>query len=115
SSDADGLVKGVIVVMNGDLKINNSADDFQGSMIVRDGIIDGAADTTAINCTDSGAVMDFCSSGVVGIQGWVNVQSDIKLAGTVDGFLPSEMATGLSSLVKVTRWSYRECYNTSCN
>ena len=115
SSDADGLVKGVIVVMNGDLKINNSADDFQGSMIVRDGIIDGAADTTAINCTDSGAVMDFCSSGVVGIQGWVNVQSDIKLAGTVDGFLPSEMATGLSSLVKVTRWSYRECYNTSCD
>lgn len=115
SSDADNLVKGTIVVMNGDLKISNSADDFQGAMIVRDGIIDNAADNTAINCTDNGPRMDFCSSGNVTIQGWVNVQSDIKLAGTVDGFLPSEMATGLSSLSKVTQWSYRECYNTTCS
>ena len=94
SSDADNVVKGTIVVMNGDLKINNSADDFQGAMIVRDGIIDGAADTTAINCTDNGPVMDYCTSGNVTVQGWVNVQSDIKLAGTVDGFLPDEMASG---------------------
>jgi hypothetical protein len=115
SSHADNVVKGVIVVINGDLKINNSADDFQGAMIVRDGINDGAADNTPINCTDNGALMDYCSSGQVDIQGWVNVQSDIKLAGTADGFLPSEMSTGLSSLVKVSQWSWRECYNTTCN
>jgi hypothetical protein len=115
SSDADNLVKGIIVVVNGDLRISNSADDFQGAMIVRDGINDGAADNTAINCTDNGPVMDFCSSGQVDIEGWVNVQSDIKLAGTVDGFLPSEMATGLSSLAKVTQWSWRECYNRTCS
>ena len=115
SSSADSVVKGTIVVMNGDLKMSNSADNFQGAMIVRDGIIDGAADTTAINCNDSGAVMDFCSSGSVTIEGWVNVQSDIKLAGTVDGFLPDEMATGLSSLVKVSQYSWRECYTTNCN
>jgi Tfp pilus assembly protein PilX len=115
SSAADNVVKGTIVVMNGDLKISNSADPFQGAMIVRDGIIDGAADDTQINCNDSGPVMDFCSSGQVGIEGWVNVQSDIKLAGTVDGFLPDEMATGISSLIKVSQFSWRECYTTTCN
>src|SRR5215217_1484289 len=115
SSSADNVVKGTIVVMNGDLKINNSADDFQGAMIVRDGINDGAADNTSINCTDSGPVMDYCASGQVDVQGWVNVQSDIKLAGTVDGFLPDDMATGISSLVKVSQYSWRECYTTNCN
>ena len=115
SSDADNLVKGTIVVMNGDLKINNSADDFQGAMIVRDAINDGAADNTAINCNDNGPLMDYCASGNVNVQGWVNVQSDIKLAGTADGFLPDEMSSGLSSLVKVSQYSWRECYNTTCN
>jgi hypothetical protein len=51
----------------------------------------------------------------VDVQGWVNVQSDIKLAGTVDGFLPDEMASGLSSLVKVSQYSWQECYTTNCN
>jgi hypothetical protein len=116
SSDADNLVKGIIVVINGDLKINQSADDFQGAMIVRDPIEAGnATDNTSITCTDNGAVMDYCSSGQVRVEGWINVQSDISLAGTADGFLPSEMSTGLSSLVKVSQWSWRECYNTTCS
>jgi hypothetical protein len=115
SSDADNLVKGIIVVMNGDLKISNSADDFQGAMIVRDPIETGNnTDNTQIRCTDNGAALDYCSSGQVRIEGWVNVQSDIFIAGTADGFLPSEMSTGLSSLSRVTMWSWRECYNTTC-
>jgi hypothetical protein len=116
SSDADNVVKGTIVVMNGDLRINNSADDFRGAMIVRDGLDNGAGDPNSpINCTDDDVKMDYCASGQVDVQGWVNVQSDIKLAGTVDGFLPDEMATGISSLVKVSQYSWQECYTTNCN
>jgi hypothetical protein len=29
--------------------------------------------------------------------------------------LPDEMSSGLSSLVKVSQYSWRECYNTTCN
>jgi hypothetical protein len=116
SSDADNLVKGTIVVMNGDLKIGQNADDFQGALIVRDPLDAGNdTDTTAINCNDTGTRMDYCSAGQVDIQGWVNVQSDIKIAGSVDGWLPSEMSTGLTSIVKVSQYSWRECYNRTCN
>jgi hypothetical protein len=84
-------------------------------MIVRDPIETGNnTDNTLIRCTDNGATLDYCSSGQVRIEGWVNVQSDIFIAGTADGFLPSEMSTGLSSLSRVTMWSWRECYNTTC-
>jgi hypothetical protein len=116
SSDADNTVKGTIVVMNGDLKIGQNADNFRGAMIVRDPVDAGnATDNTQINCNDTGATLDYCSNGNKVIEGWVNVQSDIAIAGTADGFLPDEMTTGLTSLVKVSQYSWQECYTTNCN
>lgn len=116
SSDADNLVKGTIVIMNGDLNTNSSADDFQGVMVVRDpNDTDNGTDSTAVGCLDSGTVMDFCHDGSLNIEGFVNVEGDIQLGGSVDGFLPAELATGLPGLFKVSQWSWRECYNTTCD
>ncbi len=105
SSDADNKVKGIIVVMHGDLNTNSSSDPFQGSMIVRDGN-DG-------NNTESDT-MTFDNGGNVNIEGFVNVEGDMKLRGSVDGFLPAEMATGLPGLFRVSPWSWRECYSLNC-
>jgi hypothetical protein len=59
--------------------------------------------------------MDYCGSGVVNVEGFVNVEGDMKVGGNISGLWPLEMSTGLPSLVNVSLWSWRECYNTSCN
>jgi hypothetical protein len=117
ASGDDNVVKGTIVVMNGDLRTSPSAGDpFQGALIVRDpNDSDNGLDNSAIGCTDSGKVMDFCNAGDFQIEGFVNVEGDIALRGDVDGFLPAELATGLPGLFKVNQWSWRECYNTTCD
>jgi hypothetical protein len=118
TAEGDGnVVEGTIVVVNGDFNTSPSArDPFQGAIIVRDpNDADNGLDGTAINCNDNGNVMDFCNSGSFDIEGFVNVEGDIKLNGNVDGFLPAELATGLPGLFKVSQWSWRECYNTTCN
>lgn len=106
SSDADNKVKGIIVVMHGDLETSSSSEPFQGAMIVRDGN-DG-------NTTESD-IMKFDNGGNVNIEGFVNVEGDLKLGGTTDGFLPAEMATGLPGLFRVRLWSWRECYSIDCS
>lgn len=116
SGDSDNKVKGIIVVVNGSLDTSSSSDPFQGAMIVRDpNDTDNGTDNTDINCNSAGTVMDFCNSGSVEIEGFVNVEGDMKLAGSVDGFLPAEMANGLPGLFKVSLWSWRECYSTTCS
>lgn len=106
SSDTDNLVKGTIVVVNGDLGTNSSADDFQGAIIIRDPI-----DTD--NNLDSN-VMHYENGGSINMEGILNVEGDISLRGSVDGFLPAALASGLPGLSKVSLWSWRECYNTTC-
>jgi hypothetical protein len=106
SSDADNKVKGIIVVMHGDLNTNSSSDPFQGTMIVRDGRDDNNAESD---------IMKFDNGGNVNIEGFINVEGDIKLGGTTDGFLPAEMATGLPGLFRVSLWSWRECYSVNCS
>lgn len=116
SSDADNLVKGTIVVLNGDLDTSSSADDFQGVMVIRDpDDTDNASDTTDINCNDNGTVMDFCNGGSLNIEGYVNIEGDMSLGGSVDGFLPAPLVNGVPGLFRVSQWSWRECYNTACN
>jgi hypothetical protein len=117
SSDADNLVKGTIVVVNGDLDTSSSSDAFQGAMIVRDpNDADNGGDTTSITCNDSSStVMDFCNSGSVNIEGFVNVEGDMRLGGNVGGFLPSELVNGLPGLFRVSLWSWRECYTATCS
>jgi len=119
SGNPDDKVKGTIVVMHGNLEMSNSGatDTFQGAMIVRDGIDNdtvGATDTINCNNTTS-SIMYYCSAGNSVVEGYINVEGDLRLAGDVAGILPSELYAGLPGLVKVSRWSWRECYNTSCN
>jgi hypothetical protein len=106
SSDADNKVKGIIVVMHGDLTTNPSSDPFQGTMIVRDGRDDNNAESD---------IMKFDNDGNVNIEGFVNVEGDMILGGNIGGFLPAQMATGLPGLFRVNLWSWRECYSTTCN
>jgi hypothetical protein len=105
SSDADNKVKGIIVIVHGDLNTNSSSDPFQGSMIVRDANDDNDAESD---------IMKFDNGGSVNIEGFVNVEGDMRLGGNVDGFLPAEIATGLPGLFRVSLWSWRECYSTTC-
>lgn len=106
SSDADNKVKGIIVVMHGDLDTNSSSEPFQGAVIVRDGDDGNTAESD---------IMKFDNGGNVNIEGFVNIEGDIKLGGTTDGFLPAEMATGLPGLFRVNLWSWRECYSIDCS
>lgn len=107
SSDTDNLVKGTIVVVNGDFGTSSSADDFQGAIVIRDP-----------NDTDNNLesnVMKYENGGSLNTEGILNVEGDISLGGTVDGFLPAALASGLPGLSKVSLWSWRECYNTTCS
>jgi hypothetical protein len=106
SSDADNLVKGTIVVVNGDLNTNSSADDFQGIMIVRD-------PNDNDNAVES-KVMKFDNGGSLNIEGFINVEGDMSLRGSIEGFLPATLVNGVPGLFKLDLWSWRECYNTTC-
>ncbi len=107
SSDSDNLVKGTIVVVNGNLSTNSSADNFQGTMIIRD-------PNDGDNSVESN-VMKFDNGGSINVEGFINVEGDMSLPGNVDGFLPAELASGLPGLFKVSLWSWREFYNTTCS
>lgn len=103
TDNADSLVKGTLVVVHGDLETGSLADDFQGAMIVRDA-----------NDADSD-VLEYDNGGSLNVQGFINVEGDISLGGSVNGFLPGDLVNGLPGLIDVKLWSWRECYNTACN
>lgn len=104
---SDNLVKGTIVVVNGDLTTSSSADDFQGAFVIRDG------DPTQIGGVEP--VMTYDNGGSINVQGFMNVEGDISLRGNVDGLLPGALVNGIPGLYSLSRWSWRECYSLSCN
>lgn len=108
TSNADGFVKGIVVVVNGDLATSNSAgsatNGFQGAMVVRDENPDGF--TTA---------MKYENEGSINVNGFVNVEGDMFLQGSVRGFLPGALVNGLPGLIDINLWSWRECYNVNCS
>lgn len=106
TASGDNLVKGTIVVVNGDLSTNSSADDFQGAFVVRDG------DTTRIGGVEP--VMEYRNPGSINLQGFLNVEGDIFLKGNVDGLLPGSLVSGIDGLYSLTLWSWRECYDLNC-
>ena len=109
TTEADGKVKGTLVIVNGDLEFQvNSADDFQGVVVVRDRVAAG-------NATLEPEVTRFNKSGNIQLEGFASVEGDIFLSGTVDGILPGALVNGIPGLFKVNLWSWRECYNTACN
>lgn len=106
TENADGLGKGTLVIMNGDLDTSSSGANFEGAMIVRD------PDDTDNNIEAN--VMKYDNGGSININGFINVEGDIKLRGSVNGFLPGALVNGLPGLIDVSLWSWRECYNTTC-
>jgi hypothetical protein len=54
SSDADNKVKGILVIMYGDLKVLPSGDTFQGAIFARDGDDVDNAGEPDFNCTTDG-------------------------------------------------------------
>jgi type II secretory pathway pseudopilin PulG len=107
TSNADDLVKGTIVVINGDLETSSAAKDFRGSFVVRD---PNDADND-----DEDNVMEYDNGGSLNVEGFVNVEGDIKLSGNVDGVLPTGLEDGIPGLYEVNLWSWRECYSEDCN
>ncbi len=108
TANADGFVKGIIVVVNGDLETSSSAgsqtNGFQGAMVVRDENPDGYT-----------SPMTYRNAGSIDINGFVNVEGDIFLQGSVTGFLPGALVNGLPGLIDINLWSWRECYTQTCN
>lgn len=108
TSDSDQLVKGTLVVLNGDLDFTvNSADDFQGAVVVRDSVNPGSA-------TDDSQVTTFTKGGNIQLEGFASVEGDMSLSGTVDGILPGALVNGIPGLYDVSLWSWRECYTVWC-
>lgn len=104
TTNPDNFNKGIIVVVNGDLETANSlsADTLQGVGIVRDGI---DADSQ---------ITEFVHTGGATVQGFVNVEGDMKINGTVGGVLPGVLAGGLPGIYDLNLWSWRECYTPTC-
>ncbi len=101
------LYKGTIVVVNGDLNTISRSANFEGVFIVRDGLSPGSE-------TIDDRVPLFDNGGSLDIDGFVNVEGDIRLQGSVGGILPGELLNGVPGLVSVDLWSLRECYDEGC-
>ncbi len=82
--------------------------NFKGVMIVRDGVSPGSA-------TLSSQITEWRNGGNLDIDGYVNVEGDLYLQGSVGGILPGELLNGIPGLVSVNLWSWRECYDTTCS
>ena len=108
TANADGFVKGIIVVVNGDLETSSSAgsqtNGFQGAIVVRDENPDGFS-----------TAMTYRNAGSIDVNGFVNVEGDMFLQGSVTGFLPGSLVNGLPGLIDINLWSWRECYNIACS
>lgn len=59
--------------------------------------------------------MTYANGGSINVQGFMNVEGDISLRGNVDGLLPGALVNGIPGLYSLSRWSWRECYNLTCN
>jgi hypothetical protein len=92
--------KGLIIIENGNFEINNSSNGFDGVVIVTgDGVSTGQYKNTG-NKTVKGFVI---SDGLMTIGGGVAPFSVIGDYTQRPGFY------------NLKRWSWRECYTTSCN
>jgi hypothetical protein len=99
TSDAAGA-NGTLVVVNGDF-IFAGNEEFGGVIIMRDP-------------ADNGLVFDV--RGDVGLDGFANVEGGIFVRGSVDSTAgDAVLGERRVGLYTVERWSWRECYNTTCS
>ncbi len=103
STNEDGVPKGTVVVVNGDLRTGGDAETHRGAFVVRDP-------------EDSdGVVMSYSKGDDFRLEGFANVEGDISLGGSADGVLPDELQNGIPGLYETDLWSWRECYSEDCS
>lgn len=103
TDNADGYGKGIVVVVNGDLVTNNSADSYEGVFVVRDP-----------NDADA-QTMEYKNSGNMEVRGFANVEGDITLSGDTGTALVGGLVGGIPGVYSTELWSWRECYSLSCD
>lgn len=96
--------KGTIVIVNGDFKGSPSQKTFTGSVILRDPV-----DTDTTN-------MVYDNSGNFDLQGFVNIEGSITISGSANSNVPASVINArIPGTYGMKRWSWRECYNTTCS
>lgn len=100
TAGSGGVAQGTIIVRNGNLTINNSANGFNGIIIV-------TGDGTNTGKYDSG--------GDDTVQGFVIASGDMTIRGSTAPFVVTESFTTRPGFYAVRQWSWRECYNTTCS
>lgn len=103
TSNADGYVKGTIVVVNGDLTTSASADPFEGALVIRN------TDTTDTE------TLEYKNAGNQQVKGFANVEGDVTLSGDNNANLSGVLADGIPGLYETEQWSWRECYSEDCS
>lgn len=95
---ADATRRGTVVVLNAGLDTSSSSAGYNGVFIVRD---TDTTDSIVPLYTDTGSFL---------LQGFVNIDGDMKLNGNVDPSLSADSKKLRSGTYGVQLWSWRELY-----
>ena len=90
----DFVPKGTTVVINADVTTNNSSPGYQGIFLIRD---------------PQNNDLLYKNAGNFNLEGYVNIEGDMKIRGTVDPFGSEEVANR-PGFHDVDIWSWREVY-----
>jgi hypothetical protein len=94
--------EGTMVVVNGDLLPNNSANGFKGIMLVDDP-----------DLTDDEVPL-YSNGGSFDLTGYASVEGDMEIFGNANPFGSDDVANR-PGFYSVEQWSWRECYSEDCN
>ena len=93
------IAKGILVVRNGNFSTAQNKALFKGVIAVRGGVV------TDGDYSDTG--------GNTCLEGFANTSDDIQINGNVQPQATTEVIN-TPGFHRVSLWSWRECYNTSC-
>jgi len=107
----DVLSKGLIVIENGNFRITNSGNGFDGVII----ITAGSDTSAALPCTDGAATGCYTNTGNKTVKGFVIAGNTMKIGGTVDPFSVIGDYNQRPGFYNMALWSWRECYSVNCS